>query len=144
MKISPANKIKNDYSSPSHSRVGRRSKNLSSEFKFSSEKEKKENLQKLLSKIHKKGKQIISSMSIRAVNEYKRMIQEYLSIILYQGFYVKKVNSPWHGMDSLSIVAVLDKEIEALSNLLLTEEKETLSIINKVDCINGILLDTYQ
>ena len=139
MKISGTNRIKNDYPPTSLSRIKGKPNQFSSEFKFSNERERRENLKKLLSRINIKGRQVISSKSIRAVNEYKSMIQEYLSLLLHQGFCIKKVDSPWHGMDSLRIVEIIDKELEELSHLLLMEEKETLAIINKVDCINGIL-----
>src|SRR5690554_2319222 len=98
MKISPSNKINNDYPMRP-SKIKGRSKNSSKDFKFSSEREKKENLKNLLHRINKKGKQIISTQSLRAVHEYRSMIQEYLSILLQDGFYIKKVDSPWNGMD---------------------------------------------
>lgn len=143
MKISPSNKIKRDFAIQP-SKIRGRSKNSPKDFNFSSEKEKKENLKNLLHRINKKGRQIISTNSLRALHEYRTMIQEYLSIILQDGFYIKKIDSPWNGMDSLTIVSILDKEIAELSTLLLDKEKEHLAIISKVDCINGILLDIYK
>lgn len=140
MKINRTNPINQNYKSPS--KINRKTKNFSSEFNFTNEKEKKQHLKKLLNKINKKGKHIISTNSIRTVEEYKIMIQEYLSLIIQSGYKIKKIQSPWKGQQ-LTIVEILDHELEELSQLVL-EQKDTLSIINKVDCISGILLDAYK
>lgn len=142
MKISPTNSIKENFPSPS--KVKRKSQSFSSEFQFANHREKKQHLRKLLSKINKKGQQVIQSNSIKAIEEYKLMIKEYLSFILKTGYNIKKVQSPWNAMGNMTIVEVLDKELEELSNLVLEKQRDTFAIIDKVDCISGILLNIYR
>ena len=72
------------------------------------------------------------------------MIREYLSLILQTGYKIKKIQSPWNGMNSMTIIKILDRELEELSQLVLKEQQGTIAIINKIDCISGILLDAYQ
>lgn len=140
MKITRTNSINKNYKSPS--KVNRKAKDFSSEFNFTNEKETKQHLKKLLKKINKKGKHIISTNSIRTVEEYKLMIQEYLTLIIQSGYKMKKIESPWKGQQ-LTIVEILDHELEELSQLVL-EQKDTLAIIQKLDCISGLLIDSYK
>lgn len=142
MKISSANSIKKDFPSPF--KVKRKPQSFSSEFQFANHREKKQHLKKLLDKINKKGQQVIQSNSINAIEEYKLMIKEYLSYILETGYNIKQVQSPWNGMGSMTIVEVLDQELDKLSSLVLEEQKDTFAIINMVDCISGILLNIYR
>lgn len=142
MKISRNDSIKKDFSSPTQ--IKRKSENFSSQFQFEDNRKRKQSLKKLLSKINKKGRQIIQTNSIKAVQEYKSMIREYLSLILQTGYKIKKIQSPWNGMNSMTIIKILDRELEELSQLVLKEQQGTIAIINKIDCISGILLDAYQ
>ncbi|MCR1898999.1 YaaR family protein [Irregularibacter muris] len=141
MKITRTNSIKDTFSSPN--RVKRKTKNFSSEFQFSNQQEKKKYLKNLLNKIDKKGKHIVTTQNIRTITEYKKMIQEYLTLILQSGYEIKKLQHPWDGQH-MSIVTIIDEELEELSQLVLTEHKDTLKIINKIDCIQGLLIDAYQ
>lgn len=142
MKISRNDSIKKNFSSPTQ--IKRKTENFSSQFQFADNRERKQSLEKLLSKIKKKGKQIIQTNSIKAVQEYKSMIREYLSLILQSGYKIKKIQSSWGGMNTMTIIKILDKELEELSQLVLKEQRDILAIINKIDCISGILLDAYQ
>lgn len=140
MKITRTNSINKDYKSPS--KVHRKAKDFTSEFNFTNDKEKKQHLKSLLKKINKKSKHIISTNSIRTVEEYKFMIQEYLSLIIQSGYKMKKIDSPWKGQQ-LTIVEILDQELEELSKLVL-EQNDTLAIIQKIDSISGLLIDSYK
>ncbi|RBP40621.1 YaaR family protein [Garciella nitratireducens] len=142
MKISRNDPIKKRSFSPTKRKSP--DKNFSSQFQFANNQQRKEHLKKLLSKIEKKGKQIIQSNSIKAVEEYKSLIHEYLSFFLYSGYKIQKIENSWKGMNPMTIVKVLDKELEQLSQFILKEQQDTLAIINKIDTISGILLDTYQ
>ena len=141
MKITRSNSIKDNFSPPN--RVKRKTKNFSSEFQFANQQEKKKYLKSLLDKIDKKGKHVIATNSIRAIAEYKKIIQEYLTLVLQSGYEVKKLQHPWDGQ-YMSIVKIIDQELDELSQLILNKHRDTIKIINKIDCIQGILIDAYQ
>lgn len=141
MKISSSNRIKDTISPPS--KVRRKTKNFSQEFSFSNNQERKKHLKNLLEKIKKKGKHIVTTNNIRTIAEYKAIIKEYLTIILKSGYDIKKIQHPWDGQN-MSLVDIIDKELEELSTILLEEQKDALAIVNKIDSIQGILIDLYK
>jgi uncharacterized protein YaaR (DUF327 family) len=141
MKISSSNRIKDTISPPS--KVRRKAKNFSQEFSFSNNQERKKHLKNLLEKIKKKGKHIVTTNNLRTIAEYKAIIKEYLTIILKSGYDIKKIQHPWDGQN-MSLVDIIDKELEELSTILLEEQKDALAIVNKIDSIQGILIDLYK
>ena len=117
-------------------------KDFGNEFESASKRQRENQLSKLLDSIKKKGKQIIDTKSISAVHEYKNHVKEYLSIVLKDAYIVEKIHSIYG--NTTTLVAIINKELDSLANTVLLQEKDTIAVINKIENIEGLLLDTYE
>ncbi|HBM80875.1 MAG: YaaR family protein [Clostridiales bacterium] len=122
-------------------------KKVSSGFKeqFSNafKKETDKQLEKLLHSIKKSGREIIESQSITSVHKYKEEIKEYLSFVLKDAYRVAKLRSMYNG-NSSTIVQIINKELDKLTQTVLSEEKGTLAVANMIEHIEGLLVDIYK
>lgn len=144
MKIS-RNTLSTDkkLSQPQNTPAVQRADGFSQQFQSARHSKDDAHLNELLKKIKKKGEQVIKTQSIRGVHEYKLYIKEYLSFILKSSYRVKESQSPW-GLDPLSMIAVIDKELDELGRMMLDGERDTLALVKKIDSIEGLLIDVYQ
>lgn len=118
-------------------------KGFAEEFNSASKKEREKQIGNLLDKIKKKGKQIIETRSITAVHEYKNNIKEYLSLILQDAYRVARVRSMYNGNPS-ALVEIVNDELNKLAQNVLVQEKGTIEVVNLIEHIEGLLIDTYQ
>ncbi|MDS1029792.1 YaaR family protein [Bacillota bacterium LX-D] len=116
---------------------------FSQQFQFSQQQERQKYLQQLFNKIKQKGKQIVNSNNIHDINQYKKLIKEYLSFILRSAYSVDPGIMSSQGR-YLSVVKVVDEELAELGKLMLEKEKDTLALVQKISKIEGLLLDIYQ
>jgi Uncharacterized protein conserved in bacteria len=119
------------------------SQEFGSELSSASKRERDRYLNKLMDSIKKKGRQIIESGSIKAVHEYKNYIKEYLSVVLKDAYKVERLRSLYDGNPSV-FVDIVNKELDELAQTVLVEEKGTIKVVNKIDNIEGLLLDVYK
>lgn len=118
-------------------------KGFSEEFNSASKKEREKQIGNLLDKIKKRGKQIIETHSISAVHEYKNNIKEYLSLILQDAYRVERIRSMYNGSPS-TLVEIVNDELNKLAQNVLVQEKGTIEVVNLIEHIEGLLVDTYQ
>lgn len=138
-KLSSSDRVKNN-SSISNKKVG---KDFSEEFGSASKRERDRQLAKLIDTIKKKGKHIIETHSINAVHEYKSHIKEYLSLVLKDAYRVEKIRSMYSG-NPATLVEVINEELNELAHTVLVQEKGTIALVNKIEHIEGLIVDTYQ
>lgn len=117
--------------------------NFAEHFNSASKREREKHLEKLLDNIKKKGKQIIENHSISAVREYKENIKEYLSLVLKDAYRVEKLRSLYDGNPS-TFVKIINDELNELAQAVLVEEKGTITVVNKIEHIEGLLVDIYR
>lgn len=118
-------------------------KDFSEEFSSATKREKDKYLNKLIDDIKRKGKHIIETGSVAAVRDYKDTIKEYLSLVLKDAYRVEKLRSIYSG-NPHTLVEIINKELDELAQTVLVEERGTIKVVNKIENIEGLLIDTYQ
>jgi len=119
-----------------------------SEFKFTLiSKIKDEQLQgklnKMIDDITVQGKKIADHMDIKDMKKYRSMIKDFLNEVVPRSHEFSRENFlDRRGRHRVyGIVKLVNKNLDELSQELITNEKNNLSILGKVDEIRGLLLD---
>lgn len=134
---------KNELPKLSSYQAKKASKSFSDSFNSATKEQRQKQLEKLLVNIKKKGKQIIETRSLSDIREYKNNIKEYLSIILEDSFKVQKLRSMYNGNPSV-YVQIINEKLNELAQAVLEQENGNIKLINKIEEIEGLLLDSYQ
>ena len=71
------------------------------------------------------------------------MIKEYLESVLSYMYRVKKDISFWQTQYFIT-VDTIDSKLEDLTNMLMSEQKDNLSVAATIDDISGLLVDIYK
>lgn len=137
------------------SRVGRSSsvpsekKNLSVKKDFSQsfnsqmDKKSQQQLKDMFDNIKKKGNRLAITKCHVDVKAYKKMIKEYLESVLNYMYGVKKDISFWQTQYFIT-VDTIDQKLDELTQILMSEQKENLSVAATIDDIGGLLVDIYK
>lgn len=118
-------------------------KDFSQSFNQARDRKSDEQLKKMIDDIKKKGNRLIITKTYSDVIAYKKMIKEYLNIIMEYMYSVKKDTSFWQTQYFIT-VDVIDEKLEELTATLLGEEKENLNIAATIDEIQGLIVDIYK
>ncbi|HOV78943.1 MAG TPA: YaaR family protein [Bacillota bacterium] len=100
-------------------------------------------LKKKLEKINGLGEEIKERPSLQKIKEYKELIRDYLSFVLKHFFKISQT----YGMYSAQIltrVEVINRKIEELTSEFIRQQKENIDIVDRIDEIQGLLLDLYR
>lgn len=103
----------------------------------------KQQLEQDLKKINEKGKFIKEKMEIRDLIEYKRMITEFLErTVRFSYKYSKETKFGRDGSYKvMGIVQKVNNELDALTQALMSAEKEKIDIVERISGIQGLLVD---
>ncbi|GKX66765.1 hypothetical protein rsdtw13_20230 [Clostridium sp. TW13] len=118
-------------------------KDFSQSFNQAHQRKSQEELKKMLEDINKKGNRLVITKCYADVFAYKKMIKEYLRMILEDMYSVKKDVSFWQTQYFIT-VDTIDSKLEELTQSLLDQEKENLNIAATVDEIQGLIVDIYR
>jgi len=112
---------------------------------FSSARHQKseQQLKEMMDDIKKKGNRLTITKCFADVKAYKNLIKEYLDSVLKHMYEVKKDISFWQTQYFITVDTV-DKKLEELTNLLLSQEKGNLDVANTIDEISGLIVDIYK
>ena len=116
---------------------------FSQNFSFAREKQNQEQLQEMMDAIKKKGNRLVVTKSYSDVRAYKDSIREYLKSVLAYMYDIKKDISFWQTQYFITVDTV-DAKLEELTNMILKDEKDNLSIAGTVDEIAGLIVDIYK
>ncbi len=100
----------------------------------------------LLSDIEKQGKALGDTLNLRDLKKYKDLIQKFLDYAVNKMYQMREE----HGWDRrgrhkvYSLVETVNQEMENLTKMLLSEQKDKITILAKVDEIRGLLIDIYS
>ncbi|MPN43813.1 hypothetical protein SDC9_191374 [bioreactor metagenome] len=112
-------------------------------FNFARQQKSEEELKQMFKDIKNKGNRLAVSKCYADVRAYKRAIKEYLESMLAFMYSVKKDISFWQTQYYVTVETV-DKKLEELTAMLLSEEKENLDIAGTIDEITGLIVDIYK
>lgn len=122
--------------------VGSKS-DFSKNFNFARQQKSEEQLKQMFKDIKSKGNRLAVSKCYADVKAYKRAIKEYLESMMAFMYSVKKDISFWQTQYYVT-VEIIDKKLEELTTMLLSEEKENLNIAGTIDEIAGLIVDIYK
>jgi uncharacterized protein YaaR (DUF327 family) len=93
--------------------------------------------------IKKRGARLVITKCYADVRAYKNLIKEYLNSVLQHMYNVRKDISFWQTQYFIT-VETIDKKLEELTELLLKEEIDNLSVASTIDEISGLVVDIYR
>lgn len=107
------------------------------------EAELKERLNGLMEEIDKQGKKISEHMDVRDMKKYRSLVKEFMNEVVNRSHKFSRENFlDRRGRHRVyGIVRLVDKNLDELAEELVKEEKDHISILNKVDEIRGLLID---
>lgn len=118
------------------------------EFKFTltskiEENELKEKLNGLMKEIDAQGKKLSEHMDVRDMKRYRSLVKDFMNEVVNRSHKFSRENFlDRRGRHRVyGIVRLVDKNLDELAGELVKEEKDHLSILNKVGEIRGLLID---
>lgn len=107
------------------------------------EKELKLRLENLMNDITNQGSKIKEHIDVRDMKKYRSLIKEFMNEIANHSHEFSRENFlDRRGRHRVyGIIKQVDTNLDQLASQLLAEEKDEISILNKVDEIRGLLLD---
>ncbi|KJS18793.1 MAG: hypothetical protein VR72_21535 [Clostridiaceae bacterium BRH_c20a] len=107
--------------------------------------EYKEDLHKLIAEVDKMSKKLAHSCTLNDLKNYKRAVQNFLKRTIKVA-YEAQDESSWDRMGRQKLyvlVKKVDENLEELSRQVLSEQTDSLNILDKLDEIRGLLVDMY-
>lgn len=128
-----------------HNRKSTKSKveKFSMEMESSFLKHTKKDLQDMLSSIKKKGSTIVTSKTIENVTEYKSLVKEYLKKVFDEMYVLDKCSDTFNSKYYLT-VETIDEKLKELTDKVIRNENDNISILNTIDEIQGLMLSVYK
>ena len=118
-------------------------KDFSQSFNQAKERKSEEQLKKMVDDIKKKGNRLVVTKTYADVRLYKKMIKEYLESVLQFMYDTQKDISFWQTQYFITVDTV-DEKLEELTQAVLGEEKENMSVAATIDEIQGLIVDIYR
>lgn len=106
----------------------------------------KEKLENLLKDITEQGKKLSETLNIKDLKRYKDLIRGFLNEAVNKMYRLRE-EAGWDRRGRHKIYTVIksvDQELENLTEMMLTEQKDKVAILAKLDEIRGMLLDIYS
>ena len=104
-----------------------------------------ERLNSMMNSITMEGKKLKKHMDIRDMKHYRGLIKEFLNEVLSRSHEFSRENYlDRRGRHRVyGIIRIIDKELDELAEELVKDEKDAISILGKIDEIQGLLLDIF-
>ena len=116
---------------------------FSQNFSFARQQKSEQQLKDMMDDIKKKGNRLSITKCFSDVKSYKNLIKQYLDSVLKHMYEIKKDISFWQTQYFITVNTV-DKKLEELTQLLLSQEKDNLKVANTIDEISGLIVDIYK
>ncbi len=102
-----------------------------------------EKLNNLMKEIDEQGKRISEHMDIRDMKRYRSKVKEFLNEVVSRSHEFSRENFlDRRGRHRVyGIIKQVDDNLDQLASELIADEKDHLSILNRIDDIRGLLLD---
>ncbi|MCR5055027.1 MAG: YaaR family protein [Lachnospiraceae bacterium] len=118
------------------------------EFKFTlasaiDDAELQEKLTGLIKDIDEQGKKIAKHMDIKDMKQYRSLVKDFINEVVNHSYKFSRENFlDRRGRHRVyGMVKLVDKNLDELAKELVSEEKDHLAIVTKIDDIRGLLLD---
>ena len=105
-----------------------------------------EQLTRLLGDISAAGDRVARSRSLRELARFKMLVKRFLQETIEHGMEMKQSHT-WNRFGEgrrLKIVETIDERLVELAQDLLSEEKESIDLLDKIGEIKGLLINLYM
>ena len=104
---------------------------------------KQANLEQMLDDLHQAGDALKRSGASERINEYKRAVRAFVDYVVHNALEVGRVSSPIgvRQRKSYLLVSVIDGKLERLASAVLERQTQQMQIVQRIDEINGLLVD---
>jgi uncharacterized protein len=105
-----------------------------------------DHFQKMLKDIDKQGLQLSETPNFNELRKYKTMVKRFMEEVTQKGVGLYQTESwdPYGGNKTLKTIQVLDKKLVELTNNVLHQQNEGLSILERIGEIKGLLINLYM
>ena len=102
-------------------------------------------VEELMKDITLQGTRIAEHMDIRDLKRYRGLVREFLEEVVYRSHKFSRENFlDRRGRHRVyGIIKLIDENLDALASELVEDEKDHLSILNRIGEIQGLLLDIF-
>ena len=102
-----------------------------------------ERLNLMFEDIVQQGKKIAKRTDINEMRQYRQLIKDFLNEVVNRSHQFSRENFlDRRGRHRVyGIIKLIDKNLDELAEELIKDEKDNISILNKIDEIRGLLLD---
>lgn len=103
-------------------------------------------LEKLFIDVEKQGRVLAETMNIKDMKKYRDLIQKFIDYAVKEMYQMNEQ----HGWDRRGrhkiylMIETVNKEFENLTSMLLTDQKDGIAVLAKIDEIRGLLIDIYS
>jgi uncharacterized protein YaaR (DUF327 family) len=110
------------------------------------EKELQARLNVMLEEISAQGKRLTKHMDVKDMKHYRELIREFMNEIVNRSHKFSRENFlDRKGRHRVyTMIKLVDKNLDELALELIKDEKDHLTILNKIDEIRGLLLDIFS
>ncbi|HWT76251.1 MAG TPA: YaaR family protein [Mobilitalea sp.] len=110
------------------------------------EQELKARINMMLEEIAAQGKKIAKHMDVKDMKHYRELIKEFMNEIVNRSHKFSRENFlDRKGRHRVyTMIKLVDKNLDDLAAELIKDEKDHLSILNRIDEIRGLLLDIFS
>jgi uncharacterized protein YaaR (DUF327 family) len=107
------------------------------------EQELQNRLNVMLEEITSQGKKLSKHMDVKDMKHYRELIKEFMNEIVNRSHKFSRENFlDKKGRHRVyTMIKLVDKNLDELASELIKDEKDHLTILNKIDEIKGLLLD---
>ncbi|MBL4952924.1 YaaR family protein [Neobacillus sp. YIM B02564] len=105
----------------------------------------KDYLNKLLENIDKQGQQLCETPTFRELRKYKDLVKQFIGEVTKNGLSLK-LSESWDmygGSRTLKTVQVLDRKLVELTDHVLNQQSDSMSILERIGEIKGMLINLY-
>ena len=105
-----------------------------------------EKMESLFNDINNQGQVLADTLNIKELKKYKDLIQKFLDNAVNIMYHLKE-QAGWdrRGRHKIYVmIETVNKELETLTKMLMSEQADKIAILAKVDEIRGLLVDIYS
>ncbi|OQX29790.1 MAG: hypothetical protein B0D92_01880 [Spirochaeta sp. LUC14_002_19_P3] len=104
-----------------------------------------ETLEDLLDEVHIAGGQLKQDASLSYLNSYKTAVRRFMHYVIEKSIEVNEIagirNPKTMRQKNYTLLKIVDEKLESLAAHILKNQTDQLSILQRVDEINGLLVD---
>lgn len=105
----------------------------------------KDYLNQLLEDVDQQGQKLSENPTFLELRKYKDLVKQFMGEVTKNGVGLYQTESwdPYSGNKTLKTVQVLDRKLMELTDHVLNQQNEGLSILDRIGEIKGLLINLY-